>query len=135
MANTPEAVKQRQQFLTEKSIGITDVVGKCNRLNGSSEDKHLMNIEPKDLKQLLIEHPQIKTLIYTSDFIKQQVNKIFNTYHSSSNKTKREYTVSIENKIYDVRILYSPSPNGLRNMGKDGRERRITQYKDRKAHV
>lgn len=129
--NTQSAIEQRKKFLTEKRIGITDIVGKCSRIKGSAEDKKLLNIKHKDLAQLLKDNPQITTLIYTSDFIKQQVNKLFNnTYHTIVDKTNRQYKIKINNKVYDVKILYSPSPNGLRNMGKNGSERRLRQYQE-----
>ncbi len=128
--DTENAIKQRTDFLIEKGIGITDVVNKCSRLNGSAIDKHLQITEHKKLEQLLTEHPQIDTLIYTSDFIKQQVNKIFKTYHSSSKKSNKEFNLKIKGKIYKVKILYSPSPYALVNMGEGGAERRLKQYKE-----
>lgn len=130
MTNTENAITQRKQFLTDNFIGITDVVDKCSRLNDSAEDKNLQKIEYKKLGQLLMDNPQIDTLIYTSDFVKQQVNKIFNIYHSSSGNTKKEFKVKILDKPYCVKVLYSPSPNGLRNMGKDGKQRRQKQYQE-----
>lgn len=126
--NTQSAIDQREKFLRDNSIGITDVVGKCNRLNDSAEDKNLQIIEHKELEQLLKDNPQIDTLIYTSDFIKQQVNVICNTYHSGTDKSKKELTIKIGGQVYDVKILFSPSPNALRNMGKGGKERRRLQY-------
>ncbi len=123
-------IQQRKKYLTEMNLGITDIVSSCNRKNHSSTDKDLMDIEHKDLRAILEENPQIDTLIYTSGFVKSQVNKIFKKWHSKLGATDKEFTVKIiETKpAYKVIVLYSPSPSALRGLGKYGEEKRKKQY-------
>ncbi|MEO6831615.1 MAG: hypothetical protein ABI378_04890 [Chitinophagaceae bacterium] len=129
-ANTNTAVEQRKQVLAENGMGITDIVASCQRKEDNSSDENLDIIERKDLRKLLSDNPQIDTLIYTSDFIKKQVNVYFKTYHSTIPTAKKEFTLKIDTKIYKVKILFSPSPNALRNMGQGGSERRQQQYRE-----
>jgi len=127
--NTELAIQQRISFLQDINIGITDIIASCDRNNNGAQDSDLFNITYKNIRDLLINNPQINTLIYTSDFIKICVNNIFNTYHRSTQYGNRRKTVTINNTDYDVWILYSPSRNALRNMGENGNNRRKNQYK------
>ena len=129
--NSIAAIEQRKALLTEVSIGITDIVEECFRTDNGSSDKSLKIIKYKDLKSLLVNNSDIKTLIYTSEFVKTQVNSYFHTYHSIIDKdNKKRQTVMIEKKPYNVRILYSPSPQALRNMGENGAMLRLEQYRE-----
>ena len=127
-SNTTEAIIQRKKLLTKLNIGITDIIDSCTHKNSSAADEDLLNIKFKDLKSLLQKNPNIDTLIYTSEFVKKQVNKYFKTYHSISRENKKIQSIKIGGVKYNVRILYSPSPNALRNLGKDGSEKRENQY-------
>jgi hypoxanthine-DNA glycosylase len=129
-SNTLEAIEQRKSFLTKHKIGITDIISACSRENLSASDEDLKDLILKDLNQLLIDHPKIDTLIYTSEFVKKQVNKHFNGYHLVDKENKNKQSIKINGKQYDVRILYSPSPSGLRNLGIEGRIKRLNQYKE-----
>lgn len=128
--NISESIEQRKKLLENLEIGITDIIADCNHANDSAKDKHLTEIIHKDLKNLLVDNPGIQTLIYTSEFVKKQVNNYFKTYHSiDSNNTKKQ-TVKIDGKIFQVRILYSPSPLALINLGENGAEKRKEQYRE-----
>jgi G:T/U-mismatch repair DNA glycosylase len=116
--------------LTKHGIGITDIISECSRVNQSASDEDLDVTALKDLSQLLIDHPSIITLIYTSEFVKKQVNRLFNGYHLIEKENKKKQSIKINDKIYQVRILYSPSPSGLRNLGINGKSKRLNQYKD-----
>ena len=129
--NISEAVEQRKTFLEKNRIGITDIVAECIHDNDSANDKDLKDIKRKDIGVLLTDNPEINTLIYTSEFVKKQINEHFNnTYHSIDQTNKKKQTVRINGKLYQVRILYSPSPLALINMGKDGTFKRKEQYKE-----
>ncbi|MDI1323402.1 MAG: hypothetical protein PSV36_11680 [Algoriphagus sp.] len=117
-------------MLEKHGLGNTDVISQSTRANKSSSDEDLKEIVHKDLRTLLKTHPEIDTLIYTSEFVKKQMNAIFNTYHSIDGTNKKKQTINIYGIVYQVRILYSPSPSGLRNMGKNGKEKRFIQYKE-----
>jgi G:T/U-mismatch repair DNA glycosylase len=127
--NTRKAVDQRKSLLEKHGLGITDVIDTCVHKNNSAEDRNLSNIKHKDLAQLLKQNPNINTLIYTSEFVKKQVNAIFSTWHSIDKTDKKKQAITIDGRPYQVRILYSPSPGALRGLGKEGREKRSDQYK------
>ncbi|WP_075352374.1 uracil-DNA glycosylase family protein [Algoriphagus marinus] len=128
--NTQKAIDQRKSLLTALGIGITDIISECTRENQSASDDKLTVISRKDLGQLLIDHPSITTLIYTSEFVKKEINQLFGGYHLIDKENKKKQFIKINKKIYEVRILYSPSPSGLRNLGPDGRVKRLNQYRD-----
>lgn len=126
--NTKEAIEQRKGFLEEINTGITDIIDSCERENESASDNKLKNIKYKDLKTLLDKNKQIETLIYTSEFVKRCINEYFNTYHVINKNNNKKQILKIINRTFDVHILYSPSPQALRNMGKNGHENRLKQY-------
>jgi len=128
--NSEKAVNQRKDLLNKLKIGITDIVEKCYHNNDSAADEDLREIEYKNINDLLLKYPGIETLIYTSEFVKSQMNSIFRTYHSISKENRRIQSIIIEGKKYNVKILYSPSPNALRNLGENGKKRREQQYRE-----
>ncbi|QNL22232.1 hypothetical protein HZR84_09875 [Hyphobacterium sp. CCMP332] len=129
-SNSKKAISERKNFLTKHGIGISDIIDKCIHKNDSAADEDLTNIEHKDLGELLRKNPQISILIYTSEFVKKQMNLHFNTYHSINKENRKIQSIIINGTKYNVRILYSPSPNALRNLGKQGSKKREKQYKE-----
>ena len=127
LVNTEKAIEQRKNILNNLKTGIMDIIKCCEHKNQKSDDGSLKNIAHKPLNELLLDYPSIKTLIYTSDFVKTQINKIADkNYHNWTNKSERKCTTIINGQQYNVIILYSPSPNALR--GVDAK-RRLEQYK------
>lgn len=126
--NTLAAVKERKDALARMGVGITDIVAQCKRKNRSASDRSLYAIERKSLGLLLKQNPAINTLLYTSSFVKSEVGKELDQYHRSTQQS-RVWTLPIGEKKYTAVVLYSPSPQALRGMGADGRDRRIRQYK------
>ncbi len=128
MENTHEAVQQRKNFLEENGIGITDIIESCRRENESSSDNKLEEITYSNIRFLLESHASIDTLIYTSRFVKICMNKALKTYHSIDKNDRNRKYVMINGKKYTVWILFSPSPQALRGLGKDGSIVRKEQY-------
>jgi G:T/U-mismatch repair DNA glycosylase len=128
--NNDYAIEQRKKFLQNLNIGITDIINSCIHSDNSAKDDQLNEIIHKDLRSLLIKHATIDTLIYTSEFVKRQINSYFKTYHSISQNDSKQQVVKIEGKLYRVKILYSPSPLGLMNLGENGSEKRKNQYRE-----
>lgn len=128
--NTPDAVKQRKSFLKKHDMGITDIIDSCKRKNNSASDNKLKDIEYKNIKSLLSKNKNIKTLIYTSERVKICMNDIYESRHSIDKKDRKSQTLNINGKNYKVHILYSPSRQALKNMGKNGQKRRRDQYKN-----
>lgn len=126
--NTSIAIEQRKKFLIENKIGIADTIKSCIHKNNSSSDNDLINIEYFDIEKLLMRNKNIHTLIYTSQFVKKNMNSILKTFHRYIDDN--DQYVNINGKIYFVNILYSPSPQALKYLGKNGNERRKKQYVD-----
>lgn len=127
-ANTTEAVNQRKQLLQKLHMGITDIIGSCIHRNGKSDDASLLSIQPKPLDKLLLEHPKIEALIYTSrSEVKKQINRFFahKGPHPKTNEHAWEESVWINSREYAVIRLYSPSPIALWSVSADTR---LKQY-------
>ena len=127
--NTTEAVNQRKQLLKQLHIGITDIVDSCIHRNGKSDDASLFSIEPKPLDKLLLEHPNIEKLIYTS---RTEVQKLINRFfadkgpHTRAKDNTQKESVWINGRQYGVTRLYSPSPIALWSVSADTR---LEQYR------
>jgi hypothetical protein len=128
--NSDLSIDQRKELLSEISVGISDILSSCVHVENSASDEDIIDIEHKNLKDLLLHNLDIDTLIYTSEFVKKQINCLCKTYHSIDKVNNKRQMVKIGNKEYKVRILFSPSPQALRNMGKNGADRRKEQYRD-----
>jgi G:T/U-mismatch repair DNA glycosylase len=129
--NTEKAIKQRKELLDKLNIGITDIVQHCIHENRKSDDKSLKFIENKPLDNLLLQYTNINTLLYTSNFVISQINKIADKkYHENwvDGTQGKEGTVIFNGNEYTVIVLYSPSPYALLGLGKDGSEKRLAQY-------
>lgn len=128
--NTSLAVDQRKDLLIQISAGIIDSIKECIHTDNSASDNKLIVIKlNKDLVTVLDENPAINTLIYTSTVVKKQMYEIFQAYHSIDKINKRKQGIKIGGRIYNVNILYSPSPQALINMGKGGSKKRVDQYR------
>jgi ribosomal protein S18 acetylase RimI-like enzyme/G:T/U-mismatch repair DNA glycosylase len=131
--NTQEEIEKRKKFLDDNKIGICDIVYKTNRKNeNSAADEDLIDIEPLDIiNEILVKYPTIDTLIYTSKFVKTQMTQLLKKLYEKeichiSSEDKDKKTLTINDKIYNVAILYSPSNNANRRISN---EQRIEQYK------
>jgi len=60
------AVTERKEFLTEKRIGITDMLLKCYRLTEKSQDEYLHPILLNDIFKIIDLHDSIECLLLTS---------------------------------------------------------------------
>jgi len=58
-----ETNESKKVFCLERSIGLWDVIGSCERSNSS--DSNLKNILPNDFKKLLTEYQNIKIVAFT----------------------------------------------------------------------
>lgn len=125
--NSEEAINQRKTLLTKLNIGITDVVEKCIHKNEKSDDASLEQIMHKPIKELLLQNPKIDTLIYTSNFVIKQINQIADKSYHSWEIPRKVGIVIMNEKKYNVIVLYSPSPTALRSISA---ETRLTQYKN-----
>lgn len=125
--NSEAAVNQRKALLTKLNIGITDIIEQCLHKDGKSDDASLQEITLKPLKELLLQNPKIDTLLYTSQNIIRYINKMADKSYHDWNTPRRQGTIIINNKKYNVIVLYSPSPLARRKVPQ---EIQLLQYKD-----
>ncbi len=125
--NSKETINQCKSLLTTLNIGITDIVEKCIHKDKKSDDASLEIITLKPIKELLLQNPQIDTLIYTSAFVIKQVNQIADKSYHNWKIPNKTGTVIMNGKEYNVVVLYSPSPTALRRITA---ETRFRQYKN-----
>lgn len=59
------AVEERKEFLKENGIGVTDMLLKCYRHKGRSQDHHISPICFNNIFRLLLDNKSIETLIFT----------------------------------------------------------------------
>ena len=59
------AIKQRKEFLTNRRIGICDIVASATRSRIDATDLGMSNIELRDLIRVIYRYPQIETLLFT----------------------------------------------------------------------
>lgn len=128
--NIPEAITQRKDFLKKHNMGIADIIKSCKRKNNLAADDKIENPKYKEIDSVLLKNKKIDTLIYTSGFVKKCMHNIIKTSHSIKKENWRSQEVKISGKSYKVHILYSPSPQALRNMGKNGPGKILAQYKE-----
>ena len=63
--NTAEAIRQRENFLIKRGIGICDMVASAKRTKVDASDIGMLEVELRDLVAVLQQHPKIDTLIFT----------------------------------------------------------------------
>ena len=69
----PKTIEERKDFLTRNKIGLYDVIFACD-IYGSS-DASIENVEPIDLKNLLVQYPNIKQIFTTGKKAKELYDK------------------------------------------------------------
>jgi G:T/U-mismatch repair DNA glycosylase len=133
--NTEEEIEKRKKFLDENDIGICDIVYKTNRKKPDSAlDEDLIDIEHLDIvNEILVKYPKMDTLLYTSGFVKQQITQLLKELygkeicHNGTDENRKE-TLIVNNKKYNVYILFSPSPNALRGTTSEKREEQYKKF-------
>jgi len=62
---TEIAISQRKEFLTERQIGICDIVENCKREKIDASDLGMQQVQLRDLIGYLKEHTTVNTLLFT----------------------------------------------------------------------
>ncbi|BDY13681.1 uracil-DNA glycosylase family protein [Hydrogenimonas cancrithermarum] len=140
--NSIQEIEKRKNFLEKNSIGICDIVLKTNRRKpDSASDKDLIDIDHLNIiNEILAEYPKIDTLLYTSDCVKTQMTQLLKEVYGREichNKVKtvildekKEKNLKINNNVYKVFILYSPSPSANRRVSPQQRKEQYKKYLD-----
>lgn len=138
--NTKEAIEERKDFLAENHIGILDIVKNCSRQDDSAQDNKLSDMEllPIETIKTLLRKHNIETIFYTSTYIKSLMYKLLGICHKTDKAgvkndqelclKNKHWVLEIDGKKYKIRILYSPSPNGLRRVNKEIRQKQYEKF-------
>lgn len=92
---TEEAVRERQNFLTKKQIGICDIVASAKREKIDASDLGMKDIELRDLIQTLQKFPSITTLLFTGGNSKNGPEYFFR-------KLAKEYLINLRPVVKEV---------------------------------
>jgi G:T/U-mismatch repair DNA glycosylase len=109
-----------KKFLSSHKIAITDIIAKCCREGTSSSDSDLFNKEYRAVKTLLLENKNIEKIYFTSKFVSDICRFILKgdpNFVCTATLDQR-YLMNIGQRRIECHILFSPSPNGLRAVGK-----------------
>ncbi|NOR24551.1 MAG: uracil-DNA glycosylase family protein [Desulforhopalus sp.] len=123
--NSPEAVKQRQDFLLREKLGICDIVESCKRSKIDASDLGMTEIRLRNILQQLQLHPTIKTLIFTGGNPKNGPEYLFRRQlkahglklHPVSTDVPRVHQFTFLNREYSTISLTSPSNAANRAIG------------------
>jgi hypoxanthine-DNA glycosylase len=131
------AVTERKQFLTEKKIGITDMLKKCYRYDEKSGDEHLFPIILNDVVGFLGSQTSIERLVFTS---RTPINGAWGLFQTLAHQTSLAFdqpskngkmlqgTLTLNGKRYINFIPYSPSPRTIKE-GRITKGELIDMYK------
>jgi len=134
--NSIEEIEKRKMFLKDNNLAICDIVLKTNRKNPTSaSDEDLIDIEQLNIiDEILTKYPQIDTLLYTSRFVKKQMTQLLKKIygkeicHQSTKDDKKKESLRINNKQYNIVILFSPSPSANRRVTPEERKEQYKKY-------
>lgn len=131
------AIKERKDLLTQRKVGLTDMLIKCYRNNGRSQDEHIFPIKFADIFRLLDAHPEIETIILTG---RQRVigpRGLFETYfyqHDLIPPVFKEHHDKIltaefvrDKRHFEVLVPYSPS-NTVIEQGRTSESELVKMY-------
>lgn len=121
------AVEERKQLLKHLKTGITDMGHTIKRLVDNSADENLAIVEYMNILQLLLDHPSIEKILFTSSSGKVSAVGWFAGYAKQVGwqykflKTARPWKAEflLEDRIIQLRVLYSPSPRAANRISRE----------------
>jgi len=117
--NTSEAIKQRQNFLKSRNIGICDIVESSRREKIDASDLGMQKVELRDMLEILRKYPKIDTLLFTGGNSKNGPEYFFRKYLKEqtaevklkimSNKSPRVHQFILDGRSIKTVSLIAPS--------------------------
>lgn len=115
-----DIVRERELFLKNNKIGITDMLQVCYRRNRQSSDEYLYPVKIKDLSSFIKDHNSIKTVVLTSRTACVGALGLLKT-HLEIQDLKMENLdgvlhglIQIANEEIEVIVPYSPSDRSVK---------------------
>jgi G:T/U-mismatch repair DNA glycosylase len=123
--NTARAIEQRKQLLVRNRIGICDMVESCTRERMDASDLGMKDIRLRNLKNILTENVQIKTLLFMGGnskngpehLFRKQAKELDWTLRLVDSKSPRINEVELNGRKIQCVSLISPSSAANRAIG------------------
>ena len=133
--NTPQAIKQRKQFLIKNKIGICDIVESCEREKNDASDLGMKNIVLRDLISYLKENKTIENILFMGGNSKNGPEYLFRkilktksiTIHLISKKPPKTQQFELNNRTILMVSLISPSNAANRSIGANPDYKKLKQ--------
>ena len=122
---TNKAIEQRKSFLTERNIGICDIVDSCKREKMDASDLGMKDIQLRDLFFYLKQAPKVHTLLLTGGNSKNGPEYHLRKYLKGKGKKLKVLdnnhpkiqSFEFENRSIRVVSLIAPSGSANRAIG------------------
>lgn len=125
--NTAEAIEQRERFLIKRGIGICDMVESSRREKIDASDLGMMEVEMRNMIQILRDHPKIDTLLFTGGNSKNGPEYFFRRHIRQSgekinlkvvsNEIPRVHQFVLDGRLINTVSLIAPSGSANRAIG------------------
>ena len=123
--NSLEAVRERQDFLRTRRLGICDIVESCRRDKNGASDLGMQDIRLRDIVQQIRLHPSIDTLLFTGGNTKNGPEYLFRRLLRSYglqlrcivDRTPRVHTFAVAERVITTVSLTSPSSAANKAIG------------------
>ncbi|PKA83567.1 G/U mismatch-specific uracil-DNA glycosylase [Ulvibacter sp. MAR_2010_11] len=120
---TPGAIAQRKEFLTQRGIGICDIVASAKREKVDASDLGMQDIDLRDVVKMLQQYPKIDTLLFTGGNSKNGPEYFFRrhlkTYKTNlelvSNDVPRVHEFLLPNSVRKIKTVSLTAPSGAAN--------------------
>ena len=121
--NTADAIAQRKQFLTDRCIGICDIVASAKRDKVDASDLGMQDIVLRDLIVMLQENPKVDTLLFTGGnskngpeyFFRKQLKEYDLVLKVISNEVPRIHQFNLADTTRIIKTVSLTAPSGAAN--------------------
>ncbi len=132
---TEIAIQQRKEFLTERQIGICDIVENCKREKIDASDLGMQQVRLRNLIGYLKEHTTVDTLLFTGGNSKNGPEYFFRKHLKEydiilqlvSNEIPRIHNFHLDSRIIKTISLMAPSGSANRAVGSNSEYKRLKQ--------
>jgi len=132
---TEIAIQQRKEFLTERQIGIYDIVENCKREKIDASDLGMQQVRLRNLIGYLKEHTTVDTLLFTGGNSKNGPEYFFRKHLKEydiklqlvSNEIPRIHNFHLDIRVIKTISLMAPSGSANRAVGSNSEYKRLKQ--------
>lgn len=118
-----KAIAQRKAFLTERAIGICDIVGSAKREKVDASDLGMQQVELRDLIGMLQKFHKIDTLLFTGGnskngpeyFFRRHLKDYDLSLNIVSDKVPRIHEFTLPKTLRKIRTVSLTAPSGAAN--------------------